>query len=258
MHDVCYGVDMHDMGRMARETELAGRGKASHDAVTDSSVPQIRLDEATARRLTEQIRVLLVSVQEQVDALVRLVEEARAGNAHAALGYRSWSEYAEREFGRTPLRLPKEGRQELVVRLTELGMSTRAIGPVVGVDQKTVSNDRRAVEESSSTETRTVTGRDGKEYVVRPNSKAGTERDENEEVGEGNDRRTSAPRPRTNVVAVMSRVVTRATDAAFAADELKKEHFKQRKEEATRWARDLETAIQSLQRLADLLKEQTE
>ncbi|MEQ4205775.1 hypothetical protein [Actinopolymorpha sp. B9G3] len=104
-----------------------------------------------------------------------------------------------------------------------------------------------------------TTGRDGKEYAVRPKSKSRAEQDKKkEEVADESDRQQSARKSRTKVVAVMSKIVLSATDAAFAAEELRPEHFKQRKEEATRWARDLDSAIQSLQRLADLLKEQTE
>lgn len=256
----------------------------------------VRLDHLSAGRLTDQIRAVLASVQEQVDQLVRLLEEARGGAAHLALGYRSWTEYAEREFGQVPLRLPKEDRQELVVRLAEMGMSARAIAPVVGAGLGTVGRDmagvpngtpdgggpasggedrgtRNVARDSGSgvaqgsavaaregpTESRRVTtGRDGKEYAVRPKSKSRAEQKKKEGVADGSDRQPSTRRSRTKVVAVMSKVVLSATDAAFAAEELKREHFKQRKEEATRWARDLDSAIQSLQRLADLLKEQTE
>lgn len=50
------------------------------------------------------------------------------------------------------MRLTRDERRVIVADLAEQGMSTRAIAPVVGVDQKTISNDMRAMprEESSS------------------------------------------------------------------------------------------------------------
>lgn len=60
--------------------------------------------------------------------------------------------------------------RSLVTELADLGMSTRAIAPTVGADQKTVSNDLRSVEEASSTATepRPITGREGKTYSAPP------------------------------------------------------------------------------------------
>lgn len=51
-------------------------------------------------------------------------------------------------------------------------MSTRAIAPIAGVDQKTVRNDLRAGEEKSSPAAlpTPIHGRDGKTYV-RPESR---------------------------------------------------------------------------------------
>jgi hypothetical protein len=98
------------------------------------------MTEGDARRLTERIRALLGSVQDQVDKLVRLVEQAQTEGAWIAMGYRSWTEYAEQEF-RQPLRLPRPERQQLEIRLAEMGMSTRAIAPITGVTRRQVGRD---------------------------------------------------------------------------------------------------------------------
>jgi predicted transcriptional regulator len=66
---------------------------------------------------------------------------AQAGQAHVALGYKSWTAYLADTLGHEPLRLPRDQRQELVGYLAGEGMSTRAIAPIVGVTQQQVSRD---------------------------------------------------------------------------------------------------------------------
>src|SRR5690554_7207364 len=106
------------------------------------------LTEPEARRLTIRIRNLAESVEESLSKLADLIAEARDRKAHEALGYRSWTEYVAQEFGRSPLQLDRDDRRELVVKLRGMGMSTRAIAPVVGASQKTVDRDVRESAES--------------------------------------------------------------------------------------------------------------
>ena len=66
-----------------------------------------------------------------------------------------------------PLRLARDERRELVGRLADEGMSTRAIAPIVGVGQSTVSDDLAATDQFRSVDdakptVRTTEGRDGK------------------------------------------------------------------------------------------------
>lgn len=108
-----------------------------------------------AERLTERIRHAAASFVEAKEKLTRFIGEAQEGRAWEALGFRSWTEYVSQVFSDTPLmRLTRDERRELVAELSEAGMSTRAIAPVIGADQKTVVNDRRAIqgEEISSPE----------------------------------------------------------------------------------------------------------
>ncbi|TAJ21821.1 MAG: hypothetical protein EPO65_00540 [Dehalococcoidia bacterium] len=132
------------------------------------------LSERDARRLTERIRIAAANYTEAKAKVLALVDEAKAGQAHVALGYKSWTAYLSDVLSDEPLRLARDDRRELVVRLADEGMSTRAIAPIVGVDQKTVGNDLRATEELSSVEPPTVvrvtTGLDGRERTTTPRS----------------------------------------------------------------------------------------
>lgn len=92
--------------------------------------------EATARALTDQLRQSLSLSWE-------LLVEAYQRRAWAALGYATWDAYTDAELGEVRLRLPRQDRREVVASMTEAGMSTRAIGSALGVDHKTVVNDRR-------------------------------------------------------------------------------------------------------------------
>lgn len=102
-------------------------------------VPTITADEA--RRLTERIRLTAHSARESIEKLHALVDEAKAGNAHLALGYASWTAYLSDVLGDEPLRLARDQRQELVGFLAGEGMSSRAIAPIVGVTDRQVRTD---------------------------------------------------------------------------------------------------------------------
>ncbi len=123
----------------------------------DSSLPTIpqartALTEPEARSLTGQIRSLGEAIADRVDLLVDRIRQAREGEAHTALGYKTWTEYVSTEFAGVLPRLEREPRRELVAALTATGMSTRAIAPVAGVSQKTVDRDARAGESHDSPE----------------------------------------------------------------------------------------------------------
>lgn len=138
-----------------------------------AAVAEPVLSAAEADRLTLKIRLLVGSIADQVDTVTALIEQAKTGQADVALGYTSWPAYCAAEFAAVLPRLERQQRLELVGSLTALGMSSRAIAPIVGVDQKTVLNDRRAGEENSSPGSesgggRPITGRDGKTYTTPP------------------------------------------------------------------------------------------
>lgn len=125
------------------------------------------MDVDAARRLTERIRLAATNYTDAKAKVLALVDEAKAGNAHLALGYKSWTAYLSDVLSDEPLRLARDDRAELSRDLADRGMSTRAIAPIVGADHVTVSRDiakstvAKATVDPSPT-TRTTEGRDGK------------------------------------------------------------------------------------------------
>ena len=103
------------------------------------------LSEREARRLTERIRIVAHNYTEAKAKLLQLVQDAKDGNVHEVLGYASWTAYLAETLGDEPMRLARDERREMVSVLSDEGMSTRAIAPIVGVSNKTVSQDRREV-----------------------------------------------------------------------------------------------------------------
>ena len=119
-----------------------------------------------AERLTERIRLTATTYMEAKERLVGLIRQAREGGAHEALGFKSWTAYAEAVCSDTPLmQLTRDQRRELVSELSDDGMSTLAIAPIVWASQKTVDRDLRAESfDSPGAEPRQIAGRDGKTY----------------------------------------------------------------------------------------------
>lgn len=110
-----------------------------------TEVQQHVMSVSEAEKLTERIRYMAMSVRDGVEKLQQLVSQAQDGQAHLALGYKSWTAYIADVMGEEPLQLrSREERREVVSWLAGQGMSTRAIAPVVGADHVTVSRDLRA------------------------------------------------------------------------------------------------------------------
>lgn len=137
------------------------------------------MTEAEAHRVTEDIRHNAKSFTEYRARLMDAVDKAKAGSAHIALGYASWTAYLSEVLGEEPMRLARAERQDMVRMLSDEGMSTRAIAPIVGANQATVVRDAARDANASpepdpvnvDTETGEVldepirtTGMDGKQY----------------------------------------------------------------------------------------------
>lgn len=99
------------------------------------------LNRTDAERLTTRIRLRLDTIADNYTAVMPLIREAIEREAHRALGYRSVGDYVSKCFGDALSRLGVDVRREVVRELTEAGMSTRAIAPVVGVNNATVHRD---------------------------------------------------------------------------------------------------------------------
>ncbi len=132
------------------------------DRATGEVVEPLGAEDAVA--LTGRIRSLAEAIADRVDLLLVKVREARDGDAHLAMGYRSWTEYVETELADVLPRLDRQPRRELVAALAETGVPVEAIATVAQVSESTVHRDiRQGV--SSDTPSPPVTGRDGKTYT---------------------------------------------------------------------------------------------
>jgi len=237
------------------------------------------LDEPAARRLTLNIRLRLDAIASGIEEILPLIEQARDGGAHLALGFKSWTAYVEHEFGGQITRLGRADRRPLVELLAGTGMPTRAIAAVVGASQTTVVRDLEPQpgEPKGSPEPtdadaeqiaakadgdlspenvsrrltlisggqpkarRTVTGRDGKTYTApRP-------------------RPPRPPKygPRRKHLQVLEAMTTALAGMTMAADEITELDSSVTREEATRLVRDLSQQVRSLDRIRTLVKERT-
>lgn len=101
------------------------------------------ISRADAERLDKRIRLLVGSINDNLAKLDALVQQAKAGEIHKALGYASWTAYVADVFT-IQVRLEREKRRELVGYLSGEGMSQRAIAETIGVDRNTVRTDLRS------------------------------------------------------------------------------------------------------------------
>jgi hypothetical protein len=200
------------------------------------------MDADAARRLTERIRIAAANYTDAKAKVLRLVDRAKAGSAHLALGYKSWTAYLSDVLSDEPLRLAREDRRELVTRLADEGMSTRAIAPIVGASKSTVADDlaeptvqNRTVDEPPAPVVRTTTGLDGRE---RTSVTAG---------------RSLRPQPRPAAEKTLNLVALYATKAARAASDLTADQIRRTRPEADQWTADLRNSIEVLQHLVDSL-----
>lgn len=131
------------------------------------------LTKGEARKLADRIKRNLSSSVDQAEKMNKSVEDAATLMIEAyskriwlALDEESWEDFVSEELGEVRFRLDRAVRQSLVYRMREEAhMSQRAIAPVFGIDQKTVSNDVRQMKRELGIEAPTkVVGKDGKVY----------------------------------------------------------------------------------------------
>ena len=100
----------------------------------------VPLDRAAAEKLDGRIRRLAKQAGDQLVQVGKLLDEARTGRAHEALGYASWTAYVADSVG-GQLQLSGDSRQAMVQLMAGEGMSVRAIATATGVSKSTVSRD---------------------------------------------------------------------------------------------------------------------
>lgn len=198
------------------------------------------MSEADARRLTERIRIAATNYTDAKAKVLRLVDEAKAGAAHVALGYKSWTAYLSDVLSDEPLRLARDDRRDLAVRLVDEGMSTRAVAPIVGVSHQTVANDvaQATVKNLTVASTpRVVESLDGR---ARPASPA----------------LPSRARPRPVAERSLNSIALYADKAARESKTLTAEQIRRVRPEADHWVVGLRNSIEALQRLVNSLDNQ--
>lgn len=116
-----------------------------------------------ARARVDRVRLAVSQAREDLVSLWR-------EHAWLSLGYASWDELCDAEFG-VRMALPREERREVVADLRAEGMSTRAIGSALGIADQTVRADMvrlREITQSDPTPAR-ITSLDGRERpATRP------------------------------------------------------------------------------------------
>lgn len=94
-----------------------------------------------AERITSRIADKLDSIADNYEQVLPLIGEALTRNAWKPLGYASPTDYVSERFSGALKRLPLEVRRPVVKELSEAGMSTRTIAPIVGTSQSSVDRD---------------------------------------------------------------------------------------------------------------------
>lgn len=128
-----------------------------------------------AERLDRRIRLMAQTTRDNFEKVGRLLDEAKRGQVHEALGFKSWTAYVADALG-GQIQLSGEARQAMVQVLAGEGMSVRAIAAATGASKSTVDRDLAQVSqdgtpdlvppsESAVPDRDTSTGLDGKTYT---------------------------------------------------------------------------------------------
>lgn len=98
------------------------------------------LDRPEAERLDKRLRLMAGTARENLEKIGRLLDDAKRGQIHEALGFPSWTAYVADALGGT-LQLSDESRRGMVQLMAAKGMSERAISQMTGVPKTTVHRD---------------------------------------------------------------------------------------------------------------------
>lgn len=127
---------------------------------------------AEAERMAAEIRELAAVARDGFEKLTYAVKEAKATNIHQVLGYRSWPEFIEAQFG-GKIEVHGAARLEVMAFLAGEGMGVRSIAAITDSSKSTVSRVLNQVSQSGTgesegaqavTEGKITYGRDDKKY----------------------------------------------------------------------------------------------
>ncbi|WP_133167820.1 helix-turn-helix domain-containing protein [Mycolicibacterium austroafricanum] len=109
----------------------------------------VPLSEQDATRLDKRLRLMAGTARENFEKVGRLLDEAKRGQVHEVLGFKSWTAYVADAVG-GQLQLSGDSRQAMVQMLAGEGMSVRAIATATGVSKSTVDRDLAQVSQSGT------------------------------------------------------------------------------------------------------------
>ncbi|WP_100521089.1 helix-turn-helix domain containing protein [Mycobacteroides abscessus] len=127
---------------------------------------------AEAEQMAAEIRELAAVARDGFEKLTHAVKEAKATNIHQVLGYRSWPEFIEAQFG-GKIEVHGAARLEVMAFLAGEGMGVRSIAAITDSSKSTVSRVLNQVSQSGTgesegaqavTEEKITYGRDDKKY----------------------------------------------------------------------------------------------
>ena len=128
------------------------------------------LDTAAADRRAMKISLRLDTIAENYQAVMPMIRQSIELRDDMALGYRSPGDYIADRFGQALSALGVELRREVVKELTEAGLSTRAIAPVVGVSNFTVHADQKSGVSDLTPDPKPVTEAEDQDSTSEPES----------------------------------------------------------------------------------------
>lgn len=148
--------------------------------VDDKALDKAEDSDETSSFTKTQARRLTAKLKGNLRASAEAIMEAYDGRIWIALDYPSWQDYLDSELGEYRVKLPAVERKEFVRKMSApkkeggSAMSSRAIASALGVDQKTIVNDRKDLglvkveSERADGKPDKVVGLDGRETTPRP------------------------------------------------------------------------------------------
>lgn len=104
---------------------------------TAARAPEVPLRVITPALVRESVQNARRNLREAADEIIWQI----AMETWRTLGYKSWDEMREAEYGGAAFMVPRKDRQELVGRMRELGLTQEQIAGTAGVARSTVASD---------------------------------------------------------------------------------------------------------------------